>query len=150
MNGWFENPIGQPYTDPWGGWGSQTTPSGGETQDNPWYIDLIEAALNVGEALEWWDLPGIGNNGQQQTPYAPPSGGQPGGTVANGQTNACLSYFMRQPSGAPRMKSEVVVENPVTGRLHWYKNAGRPVLWSGDIAAQKRVRKVAARAARKR
>lgn len=41
-----------------------------------------------------------------------------------------------------------VASNPMTGRLTWFKPAGRPILWSGDLSAAKRVRKVAARARR--
>lgn len=38
------------------------------------------------------------------------------------------------------------VVNPYTGRCVFYKNMGRPVLYSGDLAAAKRVAKVARRA----
>ena len=38
--------------------------------------------------------------------------------------------------------------DPITGRPVWFKPAGRPLLWSGDLSACKRVRKVAARARR--
>lgn len=40
--------------------------------------------------------------------------------------------------------------NPVTGQDTWFRPAGRPLLWSGDLNACKRVNKVARRAARKR
>jgi hypothetical protein len=42
------------------------------------------------------------------------------------------------------------VPNPVTGQDTWFRPAGRPILWSGDLTACKRVKKVARRAARKR
>jgi hypothetical protein len=41
-------------------------------------------------------------------------------------------------------------QNPVTGQDTWFRPAGRPILWSGDLTACKRVKKVARRAARKR
>jgi len=40
--------------------------------------------------------------------------------------------------------------NPVTGQDTWFRPAGRPILWSGDLTACKRVNKVARRAKRKR
>jgi hypothetical protein len=42
------------------------------------------------------------------------------------------------------------VPNPVTGQDVWFRPAGRPILWSGDLSACKRVKKVARRASRKR
>lgn len=41
-------------------------------------------------------------------------------------------------------------QNPATGQDTWFRPAGRPLLWSGDLTACKRVNKVARRAARKR
>ncbi len=40
--------------------------------------------------------------------------------------------------------------NPATGADVYFKPAGKPILWSSDLSACKRVRKVAARARRKR
>lgn len=40
--------------------------------------------------------------------------------------------------------------NPNTGQDTWFRPAGRPILWSGDLSACKRVNKVARRARRKR
>lgn len=41
-------------------------------------------------------------------------------------------------------------QNPATGQDTWFRPAGRPLLWSGDLTACRRVNKVARRAARKR
>jgi len=41
-------------------------------------------------------------------------------------------------------------QNPATGQDTWFRPAGRPLLWSGDLSACKRVNKVAKRARRKR
>jgi len=41
-------------------------------------------------------------------------------------------------------------ENPATGQDTWFRPAGRPLLWSGDLTACKRVNKIARRAKRKR
>lgn len=40
--------------------------------------------------------------------------------------------------------------HPTTGQDVWFLPAGRPILWSGDFTACKRVKRVARRAARKR
>jgi len=41
-------------------------------------------------------------------------------------------------------------QNPATGQDTWFRPAGRPLLWSGDLTACKRVNKIARRAKRKR
>lgn len=41
-------------------------------------------------------------------------------------------------------------QNPVSGQDTWFRPAGRPILWSGDLGACKRVSKVARRARRAR
>lgn len=43
-----------------------------------------------------------------------------------------------------------VTSNPVTGATTWFKPAGRPILWSGDLSSCKRVTKIARRARRGR
>ena len=42
-----------------------------------------------------------------------------------------------------------MVPNPVTGSPTWFRPAGRPILFSGDFAAVRRLRKVAGRARRR-
>ena len=44
----------------------------------------------------------------------------------------------------------IMREHPYTGRMHYWEHVGRPVLFSRDLAACKRVNKIAARAARAR
>jgi len=60
------------------------------------------------------------------------------------------AFFEPVPATGIRAKREVVVENPVNGKLVYFINRGHPVLFSGDYAACKRVSKVAARAGRGR
>jgi len=50
-------------------------------------------------------------------------------------------------SMGPQMHIQV---NPLTQALTWFRPAGKPILWSSDLTAAKRVRKIAARAHRKR
>ncbi len=64
-----------------------------------------------------------------------------------GQGMGQLSSMFR-PTRAGASAQTFVVPNPATGRPTWFKPAGRPVLWSGDLSAARRVKKVAARARR--
>ena len=59
-----------------------------------------------------------------------------------------MSPFIPSCQGASARAQPFVAANPMTGKLTWFKPAGRPILWSGDLSAAKRVRKVAARARR--
>lgn len=62
---------------------------------------------------------------------------------------ACPSLF---PTGRTRVTPTptIMERNPQSGRLHVWKHMGTPVLFSGDLAACKRVTKVASRARRAR
>lgn len=85
------------------------------------------------------------------------------------QIEADLPYvdFSRRPNGAAApgpgcpttpfrtapasMRAQAFVQvNPATGRATWFKPAGRPILWSDDLRACKRVGRIAARARRSR
>jgi len=57
-----------------------------------------------------------------------------------------MSPFRRTLAGAAAQP--FIASNPVTGRSTWFKPAGRPILWSGDLTACKRVNKIARRARR--
>jgi len=56
------------------------------------------------------------------------------------------SMTMFRPTMAGASAQTFMTANPVTGRTTWFRPAGRPILWSGDIACAKRVQKVARRA----
>jgi len=43
-----------------------------------------------------------------------------------------------------------MLPNPVSGRPVWFMPAGRPLLWSGDLSACRRVAKIAGRASKSR
>jgi len=58
---------------------------------------------------------------------------------------AAPNLFRAAPTGA-RAVSSFVTANPVTGNLSWFKNMGKPVLFSGDLAACRRVRRIASKA----
>lgn len=110
------------------------------------------------------------------TPNTPPilqSGRvQPGGPMANQPTSlpggamvpaggsfgagvACIppgsAVISQRPRMGMRLPSRVdvpTVDRSGNVRFTTFKNMGRPLLWSGDLAASKRVRKVAAKARR--
>ena len=80
--------------------------------------------------------------------------GVPGGDlvptgVGSLQSVACITPRM---TGSVRLPSRVDVptsDHHGNVRFTTFKNMGRPLLWSGDLAAAKRVRKVAAKARRR-
>lgn len=74
-------------------------------------------------------------------------GGNGGGAVAEAPFGGTI--FRQTPAGL-RARSLVEVVNPYTGKKSWYRNVGRPILFSGDLRACRRVRKIAGRARRAR
>lgn len=72
-----------------------------------------------------------------------------GGQAMTPQGAVCPTLFVPARS-ALRAVRMFRITNPSTGADVWYRNAGRPILWSGDFAAVKRVRRVAGKARRKR
>lgn len=75
----------------------------------------------------------------------------PGIDIVGGGQGAFLGAITSpfRASGARAVARTFAVPNPLTGMVTWFKPAGRPVLWSGDFAAAKRVKKVAAKARRR-
>lgn len=96
----------------------------------------VQQAGLAGSVLR--QLPGIAGGligGELLESFA---GGGGGGTPMFRPTMAgARAQFFRAP-------------NPATGQDTWFRPAGRPILWSGDLTACKRVNKVARRARRKR
>lgn len=82
-----------------------------------------------------------------------PALGLPFGDVMPEGSAACMagltSPFAAGGQRGARAKTHVKCD-PISGRTVWFKPAGRPLLWSGDLSACKRVRKVASRAKRAR
>lgn len=58
--------------------------------------------------------------------------------------------FFQATMGGVRVKSTVLLRHPITGAPVFFKHAGRPILFSGDLRTCKRVNKIAARARRSR
>lgn len=65
------------------------------------------------------------------------------GGAIGGQTT-----FFRQGGPVARAVPLIMVPNPVTGAPTFFKHAGRPILFSGDLIACKRVARLASRARR--
>lgn len=80
----------------------------------------------------------------------------PGGAMVpqlrSGQANPIFTTFQNTATGAVtcRARSTFEVVNPCTGSTVFYRNMGRPLLWSGDLTAARRVRKAASKARRSR
>lgn len=97
--------------------------------------------------------------GQRQMPSVPTS--MPGGAPLLGSGSStsgspwCITpggaSITQRPAMGMRLPSRVdvpTVDRSGNVRFTTFKNMGRPLLWSGDLAASKRVRKVAAKARR--
>ncbi len=61
--------------------------------------------------------------------------------------NTCAAMF-RPTASSVRPNSLVMVPNPVTGAPTFFKHAGKPLLFAGDLRAAKMVNKLARRARR--
>jgi len=58
--------------------------------------------------------------------------------------------FFHVPTGVGiRARSLVRLQNPATGADVWYRNVGRPILFAGDFATVRRVRRIASMAHRR-
>ncbi|GAI89212.1 unnamed protein product [marine sediment metagenome] len=84
-----------------------------------------------------------GTNGGNGGAVAMQMPGQYGAQCRGGGT-ALIQAPQAFTEGAPglRARSTFIVQNPMTGNLNWYRNMGKPVLFSGDLAAEKRVSRV--------
>jgi hypothetical protein len=80
--------------------------------------------------------------------FAPSFGGVVGGSSTTAPAG-CPSGSPFSGGGMVARPSTFFVPNPVTGKLTWFKPAGQPLLWSGDLSAAKRVRRVARLAKRR-
>ena len=121
-----------------------------------------------------FDLPSMGDIGSflggifaPETEAAMPGhGGEmvvlPGGSIAGGLAEFAglgmgVSQLAMLPPGIAfrpsmaglRARRELTAINPLTGSISVFRNMGRPVLYTGDFAAAKRVRRVASRARRR-
>jgi len=76
-------------------------------------------------------------------PMLPAGGG--GAMILRPGDSVDALYAQRMASAAPSF----FATQDASGRLKWYRAAGRPILWSGDLAAARRVNRVASRAARR-
>lgn len=97
-----------------------------------------------GFQLAGFDIPGV----DLVNPFAPQGTGPSIQAIQQG--GGAMSSLPFRPTMAGARASTFVVPNPVTGAPTWFKPAGRPILWSGDLSACKRVTKVARRARRAR
>jgi len=78
-----------------------------------------------------------------------------GGVIGGGAIDALTSGGpamtpMFRPTMAGVRAQSFRATNPVTGKDVFFRPAGKPILWSSDIACAKRVDKIARRVRRKR
>lgn len=110
--------------------------------------DILDIALQGAEAVYNWGgmIPQIG----QALGLAEQGGEQManGGALVGPGAAPGTIYRVVNQRLVPRRSFSIL--NPSTGRFDWFKSAGRPILWSGDFAACKRVDRVARRARRAR
>ncbi len=77
-------------------------------------------------------------------------GGTPLGSMlgyANPAAAGCSSLFV-QPTANPRPRPQQLVmqPNPATGRMHFWRHVGSPILYSGDVSHCKTVERILGRA----
>jgi len=70
-----------------------------------------------------------------------------GGLGLEGDIEREATFYRPTRSGFAAVP-EIMARNPATGRINTWRNAGRPVLYSGDLATCKRVNKIGSRFAR--
>lgn len=132
----------------------------------PWGLDY--ASANEGAGFNWGGFLGGAANavgsiinafGQRDegalAPYGDPWGPNilyPQSERANAAINASMAGGCGSPfvaGGSALRPSTFAMSNPASGRLTWFRPAGRPLLWSADFTAARRVRKLAGRARRR-
>ena len=110
----------------------------------PAALQAIQRFLSQGGAAAL----GAGAGGLAATllPSPAPMVGGGGAMILRPGDSVDSLYAQRTASAAPSF----FATQDASGRLKWYRSAGRPILWSGDLAAARRVSRVAARASRGR
>jgi hypothetical protein len=71
------------------------------------------------------------------------------GERVRGAVSGCPTMFAATPATV-RPLGTLEAVNPATGKMHYWKHMGRPILFSGDLAHCRRVGKVHARLNRAR
>lgn len=115
-----------------------------------------QPAAGAVDVLQWGAQQLFGNGGYTAMPEFEGAPGTAGGGVlteawermqalVGGQTT-----FYRYGATRATPVSEIQVRHPETGKICTWKYMGRPILYSGDLAACKRVNRVARRVARRR
>lgn len=117
----------------------------------------ILAALGIGAGGNGG---GGGGGGGSLPPIAQPGGAPVGGAQPVGMTSDLMrlatgATCITPTAGAARLRLPSRVDVPVTDasgnmRFVTFKNVGRPILWTGDLAIAKRVKKISGRLGRSR
>lgn len=133
-----------------------------------WIFDTLERAQPIAE--KWARAPSLPPmTSQRPSPQAQPQlwgGGQhmpgnfggrlmqadfdPLGPFYDTQEDRSSGQLFRPTQAGWRPRSLIIAANPATGKPTFFKNAGTPILFSGDLSAARRVSRVARRAKRGR
>lgn len=70
-----------------------------------------------------------------------------GGTAAQGP--ACSLFLPPRTGPHSRPQQLVMQQNPDTGRMHFWRHVGQPILYSGDVSHCKRVAKILRKSGRR-
>lgn len=93
--------------------------------------------------------PGILQRGAEALGFGIPGGDLVPTGVGSLQSVACITPRVGTTMRLPSRVDVPTVDSRGNQRFTTFKNMGRPLLWSGDLAAARRVRKVAAKARRR-
>lgn len=83
-----------------------------------------------------------------------PDGGQSllgqGIDYLQGQSSGACQKFVSSPATTKSRPLSLISDvNPSTGRMHWWRHVGQPILFSGDVSHCRRVNKLLGKASRK-
>jgi hypothetical protein len=118
-----------------------------------------EASFGLGDALLGLGSLAIQAFAPQQQSVLAPYGNPPGPNIFYStaeQANAAITQSLAGGCGSPFVAggsalrpSIFSMANPASGKLTWFRPAGRPVLWSSDLGACRRVARIARKAKRR-
>lgn len=109
----------------------------------------------AGSAMQWGPLAsgaagvigGLLGTGLQEDPNGQSMIGR-GIDYLQGQSG-CAKFVSSPATTRSRPISLISDVNPSTGRMHWWRHVGQPVLFSGDVSHCRRVNKLLGKASRR-
>jgi hypothetical protein len=146
--------TGQPMISPTPPLGPSSYVVGGGYGGDPMYSMARftggNLALPGGAPTTWWEgllgaaVPILSQRFGMDDPTSGPLDVLAQGTAEYISPQGCPSW-LRPSTGVARPVRQLQVIHPQTGRVHWYRNVGQPLLFSGDLAVARRVGKLLGR-----